>query len=355
MQRAFSIPKPAATADGPLFPWTYQVGFWVVYTLFWHVVYSPVLWTLEGLTTSIIYTFIHVLVSYWNISWLLPRFWQRNRLVYLILLVIGILLGAGLLALMLYAWIGVRNDIDFSNFFGDSTLLIGSTLGSTFSAVMLTMGLFLLAQRRRLEQRQQQLEEARTQAELQFLRQQLDPHFLFNVLNNIYFLIKKDPDAAANALAGFSDLLRYQIYHTQTDFIPLHKEFEYLEQYAHLAGLRLPTEAHVQLQLADTSDGQWQIPPLLLLPLVENAYKHVDKDHCEITITGQVQADVLQFTVVNSKGTPPPSSNEQRSEHGIGLDNLQQRLDLLYPERHQLDYAETNTTFRVDLALTVAP
>lgn len=331
-----------------LYPWHYHLLFWMGYTLFWHSIFSPNLWSLYGLITSIIYTLVHAVASYLNIEILIPRFSPIRSIAYLFSIVIIILLAAGLLGICLYFWFSYLGGQP-SHFFKDQQLAIGSTLGSTFSAVMLTMGIFLLRQKKDLEQRQQQLEQEQLHSELQLLRQQLDPHFLFNALNNIYFLIKKNPDEAAEALAGFSELLRYQLYQAQTDKITLQAEFDYLQQYTELAQLRLNTIEGIHVQLKP-ADKQYQIPPLLLLPLVENAFKHVDKDSPSICINGTVHAHELQFTVRNNQEKPiPVNAQHPKPASGIGLDNLRKRLELIYPSKYHLNIQQEEGTYTVNL------
>ena len=319
-------------------PVVYHVLFWLGYTLFWHSIFSPRFWSLGGFMTSLIYTLVHAGVSYLNISWLVPRLWRQGRRVWFVLsLLVSILLGAVVLAFFLYLWFEGTSPETAALFFEDFNYVIGSTLGSTFSGVTLAMVMYLLLQKRWMEQQQERLEQEKMSAELQFLRSQLDPHFLFNALNNIYFLIKKDPDAAAEALSGFSELLRYQIYQGQAQQIPLREEFAYLQRYADLAALRLPHEAEVEVRL-DGAAGGVQIAPLLLLPLVENAFKHVDKDQARVEIAGELVEGELHFRVANScaplaEQLEAKQESSSRAASGIGLDNLSQRLALLYPGR----------------------
>ncbi|MEL7422255.1 MAG: histidine kinase [Bacteroidota bacterium] len=317
-------------------PLVYHLLYWLVYTVFWHGIFSPRFWSVGGFFTSSIYTMIHAVVSYFSIYWLVPRLWRQGRRLWFVLaLVFSILVGALTLTLLLYLWFEGMSPETTAVFFEDFQVVMGSTLGSTFSGVTFAMVLFLLIQRRRMEQQQERLEQEKMSAELQFLRSQLDPHFLFNALNNIYFLIKKNPDAAAEALSGFSELLRYQIYQGQEERIPLREEFTYLQRYADLAALRLPHEAEVEVAL-EVPDSSVEIAPLLLLPLVENAFKHVDKDDAQVKIMGLLVEGELQFEVANTcvpleeqaQGVTQTSS---RVTSGIGLDNLSQRLALLYP------------------------
>lgn len=332
-------------------PMGYHILFWLIYTLFWHSIFSPSFWSFGGFLTSLIYTLVHAAVTYLNIYVLVPRLWHRSRRVlYTTTLIVSILLGAALLGVLLYLWFSAVSPPTVKAFFADVQLVLGSLLGSTFSGVALAMVIYLLLQRRRMEQLQERLRQEKMNAELQFLRSQLDPHFLFNALNNIYFLIKKDPDAAAEALSGFSDLLRYQIYQGREDQIPLAEEFDYLRRYADLAALRLPHEAEVEVRLP-TPDSTYQISPLLLLPLVENAFKHVDKDRAKVKITGTVEDKTLHLEVVNSCESQAEQLSESRVVSGIGLENLNQRLALLYPGKSHYRAWQANNTYHAELKI----
>lgn len=332
-------------------PWWMHGLFWLGYTLFWHTIFSPSMLSLEGWITSCIYTLVHAGVSYLNIYVLIPKLWQQHKLIYTLILLAAIVLGALLLGGLLYIWFNGLSAQGASDFFEEMQYVLGSLLGSTLTGVMLTMGTFLLLQRRNMEQKQERLEQEKMAAELQFLRNQLDPHFLFNALNNIYFLIKKDPDAAAKALAGFSDLLRYQIYEGQAERIPLRAEFDYLGRYAELAALRLPKSASIEVDFADVP-ATLLIPPLLLLPLVENAFKHVDKNDVKIVIQGEVRERQLRFEVKNSwVGGQAAAGEELRRVSGIGLENLRQRLGLIYAGRHCFNMEIADNWYQVRLSI----
>ncbi|MEL6968711.1 MAG: histidine kinase [Bacteroidota bacterium] len=330
------VDKKGKAIDYVDIPLVYHLVYWLGYTLFWHSIFSPRFWSIGGFLTSLIYTLVHAGVSYANIYWLVPRLWRKGRRIgFVVALIFSILVGAVVLTLLLYFWFEGSSPETTVVFFEDFQYVIGSTLGSTFSGVTLAMVIYLLIQKRWMEQQQERLEQEKMSAELQFLRSQLDPHFLFNALNNIYFLIKKNPDEAAEALSGFSELLRYQIYQGREERIPLREEFAYLQRYAALAALRLPHEAEVKVRLDSPENGA-EIAPLLLLPLVENAFKHVDKDEAAVEIEGRLVAGELHFKVANTCAPLAEVVNVHapmgsRAASGIGLDNLSQRLALLYP------------------------
>jgi two-component system, LytTR family, sensor kinase len=174
----------------------------------------------------------------------------------------------------------------------------------------------------------------KTRNELQYLRHQINPHFLLNTHNNIHFLIEQDPQLAAATLLQLSGIMQYMLYECSADTVPVSKELNNLVNYIQLEKIRQEPTLTVQHNLAGvTSDIH--IAPLLLLSFIENAFKHVShyKDRQNfITIEAKVENNELHFSVQNSK-TGAPTRNKLS---GIGLVNVQQRLKLLYPKRHHL-------------------
>lgn len=184
------------------------------------------------------------------------------------------------------------------------------------------------------------------QAELAFLRSQINPHFLFNSLNNIYALVYEGSAKALPAIAGLSDLLRYMLYDT-TEQVPLQKELDYIARYIELQQLRFPQPAKVDLHISGAVD-KGSLPPLLLIPFVENAFKHGDLGSGGSGLYIRVDAgiDELVFECRNEKGR-----GNKDSGGGIGLSNIRRRLDLIYPGQYQLEITDRHNTFTVNLRL----
>lgn len=201
--------------------------------------------------------------------------------------------------------------------------------------LFLSFGLQSILHRQEEQRQKEVVLREKMEAELQFLRSQLDPHFLFNALNSIYFLIPKDPDVAAEALAGFSDLLRYQLYQANEPTILLEEEFDYLRQYTRLASLRRESDLALQLELPPVP-SETRIAPLLLQPFVENAFKHVSPREGAIKICAQLSDRTFQFQVVNTKLPDHRPVSTSHAVGGIGLHNVRRRLELIYPKRHEL-------------------
>jgi sensor histidine kinase YesM len=188
---------------------------------------------------------------------------------------------------------------------------------------------------------QQQREKARGEAErrdaeLAGLRSQINPHFLFNSLNTIYALTPADADRAREAIHSLGAILRHVLYSDRED-VDLGRELDFVQGYVGLMRLRSGEDMKVEVSLPDGGGGGLRIAPLLLMPLVENAFKHGVSDQAGVAsfvrIEGRVEGSVLTFTVANSDF---PKTDTDRSGSGIGLDNLRRRLELLYPGAHTL-------------------
>ncbi len=204
----------------------------------------------------------------------------------------------------------------------------------------------------RLQQRMAETAREKAEAELNFLKSQINPHFVFNSLNSVYFLINKENTEARDALHKFSEMLRYQLYEINDDKIPIEKEINYLKDYVDLQQLRKDEKYTVQFNCTSDIKG-FSIEPLLLIPFVENAFKHISHFSDKINF---IKVDMLMvnrtfvFSVINSK-----EMQQTTEQHGgIGLNNVKRRLELLYPGRHELKINDTGSNFAVQLNLQLS-
>ncbi|HEX2606905.1 MAG TPA: histidine kinase [Flavisolibacter sp.] len=198
-------------------------------------------------------------------------------------------------------------------------------------------------------EQQTQLEKIRSehlQTELKFLKAQYHPHFLFNALNTIYFQMDESVPAAKQTIERFSELLRYQLYDQQQQ-VPVQQELRYLESFIHLQQARASERLELTVFLDPALQLQ-RIYPLLLLPLVENAFKYVGGTY-QIGIEAHVQNQQLLFKVVNSIPKDVP-----QKERGIGMENLRRRLAILYPEQHRFEVQKTPEQFTALLQIPLS-
>lgn len=207
---------------------------------------------------------------------------------------------------------------------------------------------FYIDQLRTLHRLQSALR-AGAEQELQYLRSQINPHSLFNSLNTIYFLINKENREARETLMKFSELLRYQLYDCNTERIGIEKEIQYLENYVAIQQLRHDEHYAINFS-ASPAVKDFSIAPLLLAPFVENAFKHVSAHNANtIDIKMEKEGPQFLFSVFNTK-----EDKTSVSPGGIGLANVQRRLELLYPDKHDLQIAVNGATYSVHLTIDVS-
>ncbi|PWT76827.1 MAG: histidine kinase [Bacteroidetes bacterium] len=186
--------------------------------------------------------------------------------------------------------------------------------------------------------------------ELLFLRSQVSPHFLFNVLNNMVALARLKSDRLEPSLIKLSGLMRYMLYESDEDKVPLSREIEYVTSYIDLQKLRFGNDILVNVQICDEEDYHL-IEPMLLIPFIENAFKHGTGliENPEIDISLRVHNGVLDFEIKNKFKNASQELKDKTS--GIGLSNVRRRLNLLYDQRHTLTVKESNGWFIASLQL----
>lgn len=186
-------------------------------------------------------------------------------------------------------------------------------------------------------------------SELQLLHYQLQPHFFFNSLNNIYSLVDIAPEEAKSSIHSLGKLMRYMLYETNLEVVPLSKEVDFLEKYIDLMKLRVSDKTNVKYNFP-TSETGIQIAPLLFISLIENAFKHgvSATKESQITINMSCEGKTVLFTIENDNF---PKKTDDKSGSGIGLPNLEKRLQLLYPDKYSFNSNLENDRFKVTLEI----
>ncbi|NRB48920.1 MAG: histidine kinase [Saprospiraceae bacterium] len=307
-----------------------------------------------------LYNFIGLaLVVIINVEILLPRlYFQQKNLAFL---VCGVTLVM-LLATVVY-WNGPRWEppmvssmrtemrpfVKKMGRFGGYFRMVGRVM-PFFMALVGSSVVSIGAFARRKEKRAIELEKEKLETEMKFLKSQINPHFLFNALNNIYTLTLTQSKSAPEHLLRLSDMLRYMLYECKADRVPLSAEINYLQNYIQMKKLKdsggMNIEVHLPAQTPDL-----QIAPLLFIPFVENAFKHSKIEDLEkgwIKIKLRTVERELRFCVSNSI----PAQNFTKDQvGGIGLDNVQRQLQLMYPGQYSLDIEKKESLFAVQLRI----
>jgi len=228
-----------------------------------------------------------------------------------------------------------------------------SIIVDSFS-MMLTIGLSMAVKMTgkwyKTEAERQEEKKERTEAELKNLRQQLNPHFLFNTLNNIYALIAISPDKAQESMLELSKLLRYVLYENNGNFVSLEHELNFIHNYVELMRIRLNSDVDMKINI-DVTEKNKVVAPLLFITLIENAFKHgispTQSSFIDINIH-QNKEKQLNCTIRNSYF---PKDDSDQSGSGIGLENLRRRLEILYPHKHILRTEKEGDIFVAELII----
>jgi len=202
------------------------------------------------------------------------------------------------------------------------------------------------------EKKREVVEKERLNSELAFLKNQINPHFFFNTLNNIYSLVQTNVKEGQKAILQLSKLMRYLLYETEKGDNPVIQEIEFMQSYIELIKLRLSNKVSLNITFPD-QDPDISIPPLLFLPFIENAFKHgiSYRKPSYINILLKVNPEEIYFECINSTGTQ--GEEPVSAGTGIGLDNVRKRLNLLYPKNHSLQIISTETSFTIVLVINL--
>ncbi len=201
------------------------------------------------------------------------------------------------------------------------------------------------------EQKNKKLAEEKMAAELNFLKSQVHPHFLFNTLNNLYALTLIKSEKTPDIVLKLSDLLDYMIYKSNDDFVPLDKELEIIEGYIELEKMRYNERLELNYEIKGEASTH-QIAPLILLPFIENCFKHgASKDRIKPSIDIRIKIDPAFLSLKANNSIPEEKENSEQEIEGIGLNNVKRRLELIYPEKHELVIRKEDKVFEVELKI----
>ncbi|PJJ83258.1 sensor histidine kinase [Mucilaginibacter auburnensis] len=225
---------------------------------------------------------------------------------------------------------------------------------SPLIAILLSVCYRIIIDNRAKQQLLKERETAHLKSELTFLRSQISPHFIFNVLNNLVALARKKSDALEPAIVSLSQLMRYMLYESDDAKVLLGKEVEYIKSFISLQMLRFRDTVKTNLNVEGNIDF-YAIEPMLLIPFVENAFKHgtgtLETAVIDISLSVNEEKRIMHFNVTNDVG---PADDSKDSNSGIGIANVRRRLAILYPNKHELTISNTPDKFTVDLTIHLA-
>ena len=295
-------------------------------------------------------SFFMVLV-YFNIYYLVPKFLSTNKIfIYLInLLALVILVTCARVVLEFWLYTGNYDKQNDVLSFGQIVFFILHFFIALASTVFVSSSQWIRNAREKQELKTEQI-----QTELKFLKSQINPHFLFNILNSLYALTLKKSDMAPTMVIKLSEMMRYMLYECNEKRVPLEKEINYLRNYLDLEKLRIGNKMDVHLNVTGDQENKF-IAPLIFINFVENSFKHGGingsnpKGHVYLDI--DIKEDEIHFVLENSKPHRMSENKLLKAPGGIGLKNVKDRLDLVYNNNYKIKIKEDDDIYSIDLAL----
>jgi len=317
----------------------------VKHIMFWLFIYSDEFLSLIGITSPFESGFGPILLEmlgdmimvYFNIYYLLPKFLLKGKIITYIFW-----------TLLITMFIIQFNMLIFDISWSEEGVLshVVSNIAANITLVFMAVAMKLISRTYQDNTQISKLREDKLKTELAYLKTQVNPHFLFNTLNNVYVMSKKKDDNVPETIMQLSELLRYQLYDTTGDTVPLKNEINYLKNYIDLEKIRrgdLVVDFDVKVD-----DLHMAIRPLIFLPFIENAFKYSNTNSGtdSIRILFEKRGDKLIFECKNNKGTLHSGVSG-----GIGLENATRRLELSYPSKHTINILDEEDTFTVKVEI----
>ncbi|MXO05060.1 sensor histidine kinase [Flavobacterium sp. HBTb2-11-1] len=337
--------------------WMFLVFFWCLlgFTIWGQLIEDYSFWS--AFSQSVLILFCSTALAHFLSDVLLPRALRKNKMALFALQGIVVVLILSFCLATIYAVFS--NPESRSRLYPDQADL--STLqflwtqfyGSIPAAILISStacGLRFYQEHNAIERSHAELKQVHLEAQIKILQDQINPHLMFNILNHIHILMQSDVKLASDLLVQFSDILRYQLYECNKEYVPLHLEIKYLKDLIAVEETRWGNELEVKSKWS-IENGQLQIVPLLLVPLIENAFKHVSRlpnQKGYVHLSCEQINHQLNFTIENSytEQYKIPSKNQ-----GLGLENVKKRLEIQYPEKYKLDIHKTDSDFTVEVVL----
>ncbi|MDX2068501.1 MAG: histidine kinase [Haliscomenobacter sp.] len=286
--------------------------------------------------------------TYFLALYVVPRYLMPNKWIWFLL---WCMVVAALVFYTRIKWQELVNYLRSDRYYPVPVNKMLKNIIRDYSIIALAVCIHIIGDYRRKQKLNEELIKAKAEVEIKLLKGQLHPHFLFNSLNNIYSLALSKSELTADSILKLTELLDYLVYRASMDTVPLAKEVQLLENYLGLEQLRYGEKLQVKADIAIQNDSM-AIAPLLLLPFAENCFKHggVGADGIfRVELQLYTNHKKLYFSLNNSKR----KTNKTPSHSGgVGLENIQKRLNLLYPDRHQLQIVNVEEQYEVTLEIT---
>jgi len=300
---------------------------------------------LSGGITGILIIVLFIVNEYW----LIPRFFFLKNRAKFVWLNILLLVLVTMLHYLLDEWLIQPYKLYEKHASPPAIFLIIRSLFLFLMANFISITLYLSTTVREQAIREKHLKEEKLGTELKLLKAQINPHFIFNALNNIYALTYTQSEKAPDSVLKLSEMLRYVFYDCSKDMVKLKEELEYIENFISFQQMKSEYEQNITLDF-NNADKNMVIAPMLFTPFIENAFKFSkieEEPNAFVHILFKTDNGLLWFTIENSI----PSSGKPKPGQGLGIPNVRQRLKVLYPKRHELNIDEKNQKFTVKLKI----
>lgn len=304
---------------------------------------------LPGIELFKIYFYLNYAVAGLIINYyLLPRYLYKNR--YLEFTIYALLI----VALVIFVEEAVLEQIFYPDTRGRRFLGIFFNLLSTMPTLTILVGCKFAWDAITKQREVQELKNAVKESELQYLKSQINPHFLFNNMNNLYAYAVEQSPKTPEIILELSGVLRYMLYECKAQFVPLQKELEQLKNYINLSKLQIEGRGDINILVKDIPSS-YRIAPLVLMVFVENAFKHSSSSQTsDIAIDVVIEVDENETLHFLCSNTFQSQSNTDSLDSGIGLENVKKRLELIYPHSHTLEIAAKNVLYNVALSIDLS-
>ncbi len=331
-------------------PLTQHLAFWMLFLFILTTIESTSYSFLFAISNELINVFFYAVLVYFNLFYLIPNYLtQKKFLNYAVLLILSAVILTPLKVIVFYfkfSYLPSMQDQLISNL--NWYFLLNFFVAATSTIVK------IIADWAKQLREKHELQTQTMQSELRFLKSQINPHFLFNTLNNLYALTLKKDDKAPEIVIKLSEMMRYMLYECNEKQVLLSKEINYIKNYLDLEKLR--QGKNVSIRFKHTGDpGQKKIAPLMFIPFLENSFKHGlshQIEHGFVNIQLDVIEDTVAFFIENSKPEKLPSPVVKgKKSGGIGLVNVQRRLNLLYPDQYELKIHDYPNSYAVKLKI----
>lgn len=325
---------------------------WVLVYIGWVLLFQGKAFTFSRtMTVQFCYLLFIAANFYLAVYYTVPRFLYKKKYLLFVLSLLGGILAGALLRVPLAMYLN-RHLFLAGNAQPGWYAILRDSFINIFFWVVCSVSVWLMIEKIRFQRYLAAVEKEKSKNELDFLKAQFNPHFLFNSINSIYGHIEKGNGTARNMLLTFSEMLRYQLYECNTEKISIDKEVNYIRNYVTLQQTRKEASLVVNVDIDDSVKG-FMIAPLLFIAFIENAFKYVstyDTVENRVEVTMYRQDNDLVFRAMNTKDMHIRTLPESR---GIGIANVKRRLELLYPGKHKLTINDEQCFYEVQLNLLV--